>query len=204
MTPPSDRSVAPPPDGGRSTADLLGSGFEKSTLALNSIGTIWIFLLMVVINIDVIGRTAFNAPLPGVPELVSLSIVGIVFIQLGNTLREGRMTRADTFLNKLQQRWPRVGYAVGAAFAVAGIALFAVLLYFSTPYFLRSWETREFVGVEGYITFPTWPVRLAILIGCACAILQLIQVAVHDARIVAGLRSPDAAGSDDRTISGEA
>ena len=63
--------------------------FETLLSGLNSIGTLWIFLLMVVISIDVIGRTAFNAPLPGVLELVRLSIVGIVFIQLGHTLRAG-------------------------------------------------------------------------------------------------------------------
>ena len=44
---------------------------------------------MVVISLDVIGRTAFNAPLPGVLELVRLSIVGIVFIQLGTYVARG-------------------------------------------------------------------------------------------------------------------
>jgi hypothetical protein len=34
----------------------------------------------------------------GVTELVSLSIVGIVFLQLADTLRVGRFTRADVLL----------------------------------------------------------------------------------------------------------
>ena len=204
MTVPSDRGVDASPDGPRRAGRFLWLGFEKLMLALSSAGTIWIFVLMIVINIDVIGRTAFNAPLPGVPELVSLSIVGIIFIQLGNTLREGRMTRADTFIRQLQRRWPRIGFAFSAAFSLAGAALFAVLFYASYPFFLHSWESGEFVGVEGYVAFPTWPVRLAILVGCACAFIQFIHLAMRDLQIVAGLRMPEAAELADRGISEEA
>jgi TRAP-type mannitol/chloroaromatic compound transport system permease small subunit len=204
MTAPSDRGAAAPPVGPRGAGGFFWPVFEKLMLALSSAGSIWIFVLMIVINIDVIGRTALNAPLPGVPELVSLSIVGIIFIQLGNTLREGRMTRADTFIKQLQRRWPRIGFALGAAFSLAGAALFAVLFYASYPFFLRSWESGEFVGVEGYVAFPTWPVRLAILVGCACAVIQFIHVAVRDLQIVAGLRRPEAAELEERGISEEA
>lgn len=204
MTVPSDRGVAAPPDNPQGAGASIWLGFERLMLVLSSAGSIWIFVLMIVINIDVIGRTAFNAPLPGVPELVSLSIVGIIFIQLGNTLREGRMTRADTFIKQLKRRWPRVGFALGALFSLAGAALFAVLLYASYPLFLRAWESGEFVGVEGYVAFPTWPVRLAILVGCACACIQFIHVAMRDLQIVAGLRTPQAAELADPGISEEA
>jgi TRAP-type mannitol/chloroaromatic compound transport system permease small subunit len=204
MTVPSDRGGAAPPNGPQGAGRFMWLGFERSMLALSSAGSIWIFVLMIVINIDVIGRTAFNAPLPGVPELVSLSIVGIIFIQLGNTLREGRMTRADTFIKQLKRRWPRVGFALGALFSLAGAALFAVLFYASYPFFLRSWESGEFVGVEGYVAFPTWPVRLAILVGCACAFIQFVHLATRDLQIVVGLRMPEAGELADRGISEEA
>jgi TRAP-type mannitol/chloroaromatic compound transport system permease small subunit len=203
MTVPSDRGVAARPDGPQGAGGSIWLGFERLMLALSSAGSIWIFVLMIVINIDVIGRTAFNAPLPGVPELVSLSIVGIIFIQLGNTLREGRMTRADTFSKQLKRRWPRVGFALSAAFSLAGAALFAVLFYASYPFFLRSMESGEFVGVEGYVAFPTWPVRLAILVGCACAFIQFIHLAMRDLQVVAGLRTPKAAELADPGVSEE-
>jgi TRAP-type C4-dicarboxylate transport system permease small subunit len=82
--------------------------FSRALLLLNSIGTIWIFLLMVVIVTDVIGRTVFTRPLPGVPELVSLSIVGIVFLQIGQALRSGRITRVDILIEFLDRRLPKV------------------------------------------------------------------------------------------------
>ena len=57
------------------------------TLALNVIGTAGIFLLMLLINADVLGRSLFDRPISGVPEIVSLSIVAIVFLQIAGLER---------------------------------------------------------------------------------------------------------------------
>jgi TRAP-type C4-dicarboxylate transport system permease small subunit len=156
--------------------------FEGLLSILNSIGTLWIFALMIVISLDVIGRTAFNAPLPGVLELVRLSIVGIVFIQLGHTLRAGRITRADNLIHLLQARMPRLGFGMQALFELAGTFVFYVLFRASLPMFLRSWTSGEYAGIEGYITYPIWPVRLIILIGSVCAGLQFLLFAWRDTR----------------------
>lgn len=164
--------------------------FEMLLSLLNSIGTLWIFALMIVISLDVIGRTAFNSPLPGVLELVRLSIVGIVFIQLGHTLRAGRITRADNLIRILQRRLPRVGFGVQVLFELAGTAVFVVLFRASLPLFLRSWASGEYAGIEGYITYPVWPVRLVILIGSACAGLQFLLFAWRDLQAVWSGRAP--------------
>lgn len=172
-----------------------GHLFELLLSLLNSIGTLWIFLLMVVISIDVIGRTAFNSPLPGVLELVRLSIVGIVFIQLGHTLRAGRITRSDNLMRKLQQRVPRVGYAMEALFDLTGTAVFAVLFNASLPMFLSSWASGEYAGIQGYVTYPVWPVRLIILIGSACAGLQFLIFAWRNLGAVRTGRAPESVES---------
>ena len=197
---PSEQNTAGRPTDGAPLFSRLLRGFDGLMLALSSVGTLWIFALMVIINIDVIGRTLFNRPLPGVPELVSLSVVGIIFIQLGNTLREGRMTRADTFLNSLERRWPKIGFTLAGLFAFAAAFLFAVLFWFSYPFLLNSWFEGDFVGVEGYITFPTWPVRLIILIGCACGCLQSMRVGWRMFQIVAGWRAVDRNDFANRSI----
>jgi TRAP-type mannitol/chloroaromatic compound transport system permease small subunit len=173
MTPPSGQGVPP-----ASLRRWLS--FEFLLSALNSIGTLWIFTLMVVISTDVIGRTVFNSPLPGVLELVRLSIVGIVFIQLGHTLRAGRITRADNLIHLLQKRLPRLGFGMQALFELAGTGIFVVLFQASLPLFVRSWTSAEYAGIEGYITYPVWPVRLIILIGSFCAGLQFLLFAIRD------------------------
>jgi TRAP-type mannitol/chloroaromatic compound transport system permease small subunit len=168
--------------------------FEAVLSILNSIGTLWIFALMVVICLDVVGRTVFNSPLSGVLELVRLSIVGIVFIQLGHTLRAGRITRADNLIHILQRRLPRFGYGMQALFELAGTGVFIVLFQASLPLFLRSWSSGEYAGIEGYITYPIWPVRLLILIGSFCAGLQFLLFAWRDVVAAWRGRAPMAEG----------
>ena len=168
--------------------------FEGLLSGLNSVGTLWIFALMLIVNADVIGRSAFTAPIPGVAEFVQLSIVGIIFLQLAHTLRSGRMTRADGLLNKLKRHWPRLGFALEGLFSLAGAVLFAVLFYGSYPFFLRSWTSAEYAGVEGYVSFPIWPVRLVILIGSALAGVQFLLFAWRALMIVLKRKAPPETG----------
>ena len=162
--------------------------FESLLLVLNSIGTAWIFVLMVVINIDVIGRTLFTKPLPGVPELVRLSIVAIVFLQIGSTLRAGRVTRIDTFANQMAARQPRAAALLQATYSLIGAGVFLILFNACRPLFWRAWEKGEYAGVEGYVTYPFWPVYLVLLIGCACSAIQFLVFAWGDLRKVAAGR----------------
>jgi TRAP-type mannitol/chloroaromatic compound transport system permease small subunit len=104
--------------------------------------------------------------------LVKLSIVGIIFLQIGQTLRVGGITRADGLIRPLERRWPRVGYALQGLYSLCGVFLFAILVYASWPLFWIAWTQGEYAGIEGYVTYPVWPVRLVILIGCACAAVQ--------------------------------
>jgi len=170
--------------------------FEMLLSVLNSIGTLWIFAMMILISCDVIGRTALNSPVPGVLELVRLSIVGIVFIQLGHTLRAGRITRSDNLIRALQRQLPRLGFGLQALFELAGVFVFVVLFQGSFPLFVNSWVSGEYAGIQGYVTYPVWPVRLIILIGSFCAGLQFLLFAWRDARTVWTGQPPLEAGEE--------
>jgi TRAP-type C4-dicarboxylate transport system permease small subunit len=146
------------------------------------LGTAWIFILMLVITVDVVGRTAFTSPLPGVPELVSISIVGIVFLSLPQALRAGRITRVESLSDYISRKLPRVGHALMAFYSVLGIALFVALFVASRPMFVRAWMNNDYVGVEGYITYPVWPVRLIILVGCVGCIIEYAILAINHLR----------------------
>ena len=156
---------------------LPSRAFSALLLGLNSIGTIWIFILMLVIMADVFGRTALSRPLPGVAELVSLSIVGIVFLQIAHTLRSGRITRVDSLSDWLERRWPRAGFVLQGVFSLLGATLFLVLFIACRPLFVNAWVNNEYAGVEGYVSYPFWPIRLVMLIGCACSMLQYLMFA---------------------------
>jgi TRAP-type C4-dicarboxylate transport system permease small subunit len=151
--------------------------FAGLLVGLNAVGTVWIFVLMLVINADVFGRTVFSAPLPGVPELVRLSIVGIVFLQIGYTLRSGRITRVESLSIALARRWPRFALAMQGCYSLCGAALFVILFVSCRPIFVRAWTNGDYAGVEGYVTYPFWPIYLILLVGCACSALQFLVFA---------------------------
>ena len=66
---------------------------EGLAAVMAAIGTAWILVIMAEICADIIGRAGFNRPILGVPEFLQFSIVGIVFLQLPQTLRIGGLTR---------------------------------------------------------------------------------------------------------------
>ncbi|NND90176.1 MAG: hypothetical protein HKN42_04870, partial [Granulosicoccus sp.] len=53
---------------------------DLGTATLNGFGILITLGLMLAINIDVAGRTLFGSPIDGIPELVTLCVVSIVFL----------------------------------------------------------------------------------------------------------------------------
>ena len=146
--------------------------FDGFIESLNAIGTICIFAVMVLINLDIFGRFLFSHPVPGVKELVELSIVAIVFLQLPHTLKVGRITRSDAAFSKLLARLPRLGHALSAVYNLTGALLCAFITYGSVPRFTQAWTGNHYVGNQGIFVAPVWPVRMIIIIGCVCLTIQ--------------------------------
>lgn len=147
---------------------------------MNSIGTAWVFILLIIINLDIFSRFLFNRPIRGVPEIVSLSIVALVFMQIAHTLKVGRLTRAETLLNVFRRIFPRGAAVLEGVFHLVGAGLFWLILRGSYPMFIKAWTIDEYVGAEGDFMAPVWPVKLIILIGSVAAIIQFLLLAIED------------------------
>jgi TRAP-type mannitol/chloroaromatic compound transport system permease small subunit len=145
---------------------------------MNSIGTAWVFVLLVIINLDIGGRALFNHPVRGVPEIVALSIVACVFLQLAHTLKVGRLTRSDIVLNWLHTHYPNVKNFLEGLYFLIGAGLMAILFYSSIPLFTKAWRIDEYVGAQGDFMAPVWPVKFIILIGCTAGAIQFLLMAV--------------------------
>lgn len=158
----------------------LPLALEKLFGAMNALGTLWILALMVLMNLDVVGRNLFDAPVRGVTEMVSLSIVGIVFLQLADTLRTGRFTRADVLLDRLKRTAPAWSDALQALFHLVGLALMAVILVASWSPLAEAVRIREYVGAVGDFQLPVWPVRLITLLGLLATALCFLLLAALD------------------------
>jgi TRAP-type mannitol/chloroaromatic compound transport system permease small subunit len=171
------------------------SAFDRLVGGLNGIGTIWIFALMLLINLDILGRALLNTPVPGVFEIVEVSIVGIVFLQVGHTLRVGRLTRSEAIFSRLIARVPRLGHFLGAFYELTGAVLFAFLLRGTMPRVADAWSQNFYVGDTGIFRIPIWPIYLLIAIGCAVMILQFIVQAAEHGRRMLRPATPDTKGA---------
>ncbi|MGI9365796.1 MAG: TRAP transporter small permease subunit [Rhizobiaceae bacterium] len=156
--------------------------FDRITMGLNVLGTMLIIAIMVLVNADVVGRGAFGLPISGVPELVSMSIVAIVFLQVSYTFKMGRLTRSDAFLSAIETRSPRFRAGVELVFCCGAIIIMVQMLSASWPLFVKSWVRNTFEGTIGDFTAPIWPVKLIILIGCTTLIIQLVFSAIDALR----------------------
>jgi TRAP-type mannitol/chloroaromatic compound transport system permease small subunit len=154
---------------------------DRVTMGLNVLGTLLILALMILINGDIIGREVFLSPVSGVPEMVSLSIVAIVFLQVGQAFRMGRFTRTDAVIAALERSVPRLRALLELVYCAAGLFVIAVLLHASYPLFTKAWERNTFVGTVGDFIAPIWPVKLIILVGCVALLLQLAMAALRAA-----------------------
>lgn len=164
----------------------LRRGVDAITQALNVAGTLLIVAVMLLVNGDVIGRGAFDAPVSGVPEMVSMSIVAIVFLQIAQTFRMGRLTRTELLLGGLERRHPRTRQGVEVIFSLAAIALVWQIIAASWPLFRKAWERGTYEGTIGDFIAPVWPVKLIIVIGCVALLVQLVLHGVGAAMRFAG------------------
>lgn len=147
---------------------------------MNTAGSCWIVVLMLMINVEAVGRSAFNKPIIGVIELIEISIVGIVFLQLADSLRQGVLTRSDGLFNQVMKRKPAAGHVMGIFTYLLGAVFMGLVLWGSVPAFIDAWQKDYYIGVEGMFTAPMWPITLVIVIAVIVTMIQfLIHLADH-------------------------
>lgn len=172
----------------------------------NMIGTGVLFILVAVMNADVVARGVFHAPFRGVVEVVVFSLVLIVFLQLPNVVQGDRLTRSDGFLSLMRHRRPVAAAGLSRSIdLVAGIFM-AMIAWTMWPEFVESFESCHFFtqpefgppatgdfltdlnaafarcdyfGTPGILTAPWWPAKLAIFLGVALSALLFAFKALY-------------------------
>ena len=142
---------------------------------LNAVGTAWVAALTLLVCADILGRVLFQYPLAGVPEIVKVSIVAIVWLQIPHTLRIGGHLRSDIVLRALSGR----GRAIVNLFSYAlGALIFGLLVYSGWDTMILAWELGEFEG-ELPVRVPTYPLRSIVLLGAGLTCLQFLLMAAE-------------------------
>ena len=153
------------------------------------VGSLLAMFLAFVICVDVIGRSAFNSPLRGTAEIVASSIVVICYLQVTYAIASGGMMQVTLFTNLMPVR---MRAAVGVATCLLGVVLFYIVTRGSISGFQNAWTFGSYEG-EGALRVPTWPVRLAVLVGSALAMVTYALLALQHLRtLVTGRDAPEA------------
>jgi TRAP-type C4-dicarboxylate transport system permease small subunit len=162
---------------------------DRLSKALMVLAAVWAFGLTFMILADIIGRGAFDAPINGTPELVTASIVIIVFLQAGYAIRSRSMLRADFLVEHLPPKVQRVLLAVGY---LLGAAFFLMIITGGWDESIRSFTEGEYEG-EGALRVPSWPARWTVLGGSAIAMINYLVLAFVD------VFKPELAASEEDT-----
>lgn len=163
-----------PPQGSSDSAwgQLLGG--------MSAVGSILICLIMTLICLEVVLRSAFNISIPGVADVVAVSIVAIVFLQLSAALRSNRMVQTEIFIEKFVPRHPSVGHLLLVVLDLAGALMFGIIAWASKKPLVESWIDNDFFGVVGIFTAPTWPTLLIVVIGSVMTSIQYLLNALSN------------------------
>lgn len=136
--------------------------FSKILSILNNIAGVLIVAIMILISMDVLLRTVIDLPLPGVPEIVKMTVVVIVWLQIPFALRADRHLRSELIAPLLSKGTQRAIYGLNC---LAGALIFGLIVLWCYDDLLFTFARGTFEG-EDPVRVPVWPVW-AVLVACA-------------------------------------
>ena len=146
-----------------------------------------ILLLGFLVCADVIGRTVFNSPVKGTPEMVSMSIVIICFLLAGYAVQSGGMIYTDVLASKFAARGQAFALLLSA---ILGILFFGIIVWGGYGLALNAVISGEYQG-EGALRVPAWPARITVLIGSTLVVFSYVMHAIRAVRVLLTGRAED-------------
>lgn len=150
-----------------------------SSRGMAAAGSLLVFALVVLVDADILGRELLAAPIRGVSEILALAVVAILFLQLPETVRAGRLARSEVLLEALRSYRPRAAAALEALIHALGAAVLLLLAAVAVPALREAWREGLYIGAVGDFTAPLWPVRLVTVAGAALAALLFARLALR-------------------------
>ena len=141
---------------------------ERVLLQLGTISGFATLAIMLIVMIDVTGRAAFNAPLPGGLEMSELLLVALIFFGFAAAQQRRQNFSVDILTRHLPAFLQRI-LDLLALFVGLGVA--GLLAWFSAGQAVKSYDRGE--ASFGIIPFPIWPARFVLAFGLVCLTLQL-------------------------------
>ncbi|SDT90372.1 TRAP transporter small permease subunit [Stappia sp. ES.058] len=135
--------------------------------AFNMVAAASILALMLLAVMQIVGRNAFNLPVPGFIDITEQAMAVFAFMGVAYCQRLGGHIRMELFLGKLSGRPLWIAECVGVLLIWLVVA---ALVYGSWFHFKRSWSIGDSTIDIG---LPTWPSKLVIPVALSVLLLRL-------------------------------
>ena len=156
----------------------IGRGFLKVIAGFNACGSFCIFLILVFVTGDVVGRVFFDSPITGIPEIVKVAVVGITFMQIPWALWTNRHIRSDLISARLGSRGRGLLALTRNIFAAS--AFICIIIANWRP-MIKAWEIFEYEG-GGALNVPVYPIFTLIQIGSTLAAVIALSGVIKNIR----------------------
>ncbi len=147
---------------------------------LNVVSAIWLSSIAILILFDVVGREFLSAPIYGTNEIVSNSVLSILFLQLPLSILTKSSLRTTILYGNVGTRSKAT--IDGISYLLAGL-LFLAIAVGSWPNMLEAWEIGEAEG-SGIVTIPVYPIRTLVvfvsIVGVIVSALLVVRSAFPD------------------------
>ena len=145
----------------------IRKGYIKTIVFLSNLSFALIFFMAIWMVVDIIGRSVFNHPIAGTPELVKSLLPAIVFLTFAYTLRQRRHVKVDIIIRYLPKALNK--FFVFMRYLL-GLAIFSIITIVSWGPAWSGWLTREYEGVQ--LEVPVYPIRFIIFFGAGIFAIQ--------------------------------
>lgn len=143
--------------------------------SLNVISAVWLASVALLILYDVSGREIFGAPFHGTNEIVSNSVLSILFLQLPLSILNRSSLRTTIIYGSLSTKGK--GYVDAMSYLFAAL-LFLVIAVGSWPNMIEAWEILEQEG-SGVINIPVYPIRTLVVFVSAVGVFVCSLLIYH-------------------------
>ena len=141
----------------------------KITSASNSVSLAFIFLVMLLITADILGRVIFNVPVPGTYNVCESLMVFIVFLSMANTEAQRQNIRIRVFTSRMPASVQRT---LNMLVCLAGAFFCGLVVWCAWPFAVESWSIREYI--TGQLSLPLYPSKFAVPVGMFLLMVQFL------------------------------
>lgn len=122
--------------------------------------------LVVMVNVEIVMRNVFSITIGIVDELMGYFLVAIIFLGLGQAIREGALLRVDLFISFLAPWMQRV---LDRIFAFVGVVIMSTYVFHLWNLVANSYRRGAVSGSA--VAIPLWIPQSFMVIGSCLAVL---------------------------------